>query len=265
MTYLDELTVKRIVLKDKIERLSDRKKNLYIRQCQEQRRVLQSFFPSPLSTENLEISHNGVSCKTEDDSYGFFHLYVGDKWTADSREYTHIEINVPNFRTEVDPNSSNEWVVERFNLIAEYSKLVVDYQDDILAAFNKISERYDKLMNLFPAEGHGALRTELKSITNEIEEIKSKKTLDKLMTSWVKLNRPEGTSRFTSADLLAKHDWSVYNIKSLRVTRVTPSGKSVDLEIENNYYNRENGFLKINNVRRDNLDDFLGMYKEWIA
>ena len=221
---------------------------------------------TPLTTDVVEPSHQGVHIKQKDSNWSYVDMYVKRDYRDDGDYATDIEITVGRFDGTTN-NSDGQWIVERMDKIAEYTKLFVDFKDDMIAEYNVIEERYSKMIvKLY--ETMRPWRKQLREVGNEIKILEDKETISKLMNNGVKFERPEGHDRYYAKPALeAKFDWTVTGIDSIKVTKVTPSGKSVDVEITNSWYGprNENNPLVIKNVRKKNLDQMLSMYSEWIV
>ena len=252
-------------LDDQIQSVEDRINKLRARRRREHIKMFGSFV-TPLTTDTVEPSHQGIHIKQKDSTWSYVDMYVKRDYRDDGDFATDIEINVGRFDGTTN-NSDGQWIVERMEKIAEYTKLFVDFKDDMIAEYNVIEERYSKMIvKLY--ETMRPLRKEHRTINDQIKQLENDEMISKLMKDGVKFKRPENCDRYyAKPSLEAKFDWNVTGIDSIKVTKVTPSGKSVDVEITNSWYGprNENKPLVIKNVRKKNVDYMLSMFNEWIV
>jgi hypothetical protein len=265
MSLLLDLKIQFSELDNQVQSVEERLNNLRSRRRREHIKMFGSYV-TPLVTDVVEPSHQGIHIKQKDSTWSYVDMYVKREYRDDGDFATDLEINVGRFDGTTS-NSDGQWIVERMEKIAEYTKLFVDFKDDIIAEYNVIEERYSKMIQKL-YEVMRPLRKELRSVSDKVKQLENDEMIAKLMNEGVKFERPEGTSRYyAKPSLEAKFDWNVTGIDSIKVTKVTPSGKSVDVEITNMWYGprNENKPLVIKNVRKKNVDHMLSMFNDWIV
>lgn len=228
--------------------------------------VLKKYF-NPEGDDIVEISHSSVSIRTKGaDKYNdFLSIYADDSWDEnDSKVYTKLYISNSSFRTD----EMSEWIVERFEKQAHYSRIAVDFQDDILAEMNQISnDANKKVRDIYkPAQ---ELRKEYRKVFEDIQAIEKAARLDALMSKeGLKIEGVEkerwGDIHLEFPDLQVKFDWTLRNIRGLRIDRVSASGKSADITVKMKRwdYNKQEEVIadeKIERVRMQNINNFLNL------
>ena len=180
----------------------------------------------------------------------------------DEKEYTGLYISNYSFRTDV----MEEWVIERFEKQAYYARIAVDFQDDILAELNQvIAENRDLFVSVY--DELRDLKRERREVTEQIDSIRKEARM-KALTSEEGLVL-EGIERERWGETYrefpyfqVKFDWTLRDIRGLRIDRVSPSGKSADITVKIRKwdYDKQDEVIadeKIERVRMDNIEEFL--------
>ena len=230
--------------------------------------VLQKYFTAE-EGDLVECGYTSVNIRKKgSDKYdNFLTFYVDDSWNDDdSKTYTKLYVSNSSFRTD----EMSEWIVERFEKQAHYTRIAVDFQDDILAEMNRIAEDVDALLMEIskPAK---ELRKEYRKVFEEIQAIQKAARLEALMSE-EGLEVP-GTERERFGetyrefpDLQVKWDWTIRSVRGLRIDRMSASGKSADITVKvkrGRWVNEDRDYVeqivdeKIERVRMDNIDSFL--------
>ena len=103
----------------------------------------------------------------------------------------------------------------------------VDFNDDIMAAWNTIEKKYSVLTNSF-WDHEKQLRASLSSQSQDITLLKKEALTKKLTGNGVTFTKSK-SGRLPELDV--RFDWNICRIIGLRILRMTSSGKSADLEI----------------------------------
>ena len=196
--------------------------------------VLEKFFTAE-EGDLVECSHQSVNIRKRgaDRHNNFLTIYVDDSWNEDdTKTYNKLYVSNSSFRTD----DMAEWIVERFEKQAHYTRLAVDFQDDILAEMNQISEEALQLLIQIskPAK---ALRKEAREIQEEISTINKEARLKALMSEeGLKIEGYErerwGKKYIELPSLEVKFDWTLRNVTGLRIDRTSASGKSADITVK---------------------------------
>ena len=259
---LDELTT----LLDAID--ASRSK-LYEQERTDLANVLEKFF-TPEGDDVVECSHSSVNIRVKGaDSFKnyFLTIYADDSWNEDdTKTYTKLYVSNSSFRTD----EMSEWIVERFEKQAHYTRIAVDFQDDILAEMNQITSKFNQLYTEI-AKPAKALRKEYKKVFEDIQAIEKAARLEALMSE-EGLEVPGierarwGETYIEYPDLQVKFDWRINSVRGLRIDRMSASGKSADITVKvkrGRWVNDDKEYVeqivdeKIERVRMENIDSFL--------
>lgn len=258
--------------KEKLEKLLDTidvaRRSVHLQEREDLTKVLEKFFTAE-EGDVVECTHSGVYVSKEGfDKYdSFITIYVDDSWDEnDSKVHSKLYINNSSFKTE----AIGEWIVERFERQAHYARIAVDFQDDILAEMNQITEAANQKINdiTIPAID---LRKESRKIQEEIDAIEKETRLKALMSEEgleIKGTQRErwGSTYTQFPDLQVKWDWTLYSIRGLRIDKMSASGKSADItvKVKRDRWNQDGSVLRdqiveeqVERVRMDNIETFL--------
>ncbi len=213
-------------------KLDYRTNRLRLRKQNEQKLMLNSFFS--VSDDKFVCTANSdtrIGLHYDGDSYGTIVSYeLQDRWSRDKMtdevESSRVYHNGSTYE-KID-----ESMLDQSQARFEFMQCAVDHNDDIIAAWNTIEAKYNKLIDTF-REAQSAIRKSINDQSRDID-ILEKESLTEILTSkGVKFVKSEDGrySRGTLPELDVRYDWTIGRIKSLRVLRMTASGKSADLEI----------------------------------
>ena len=230
--------------------------------------VLEKYF-TPEEGDVVDCSYGSVNVRVKGaDSYNhFLTIYVDDSWNKnDTKTFTKLYISNSSFRTD----EVSEWIVERFEKQAHYTRIAVDFQDDILAEMNQITDDFNALYTEI-AKPAKALRKEYNEVFKDIQAIEKAARLEALMSEEgleIKgIERERWGSTYTEyPDLEVKWDWTVRNVRGLRIDRTSASGKSADItvKVKRDQWSDDGSILrdvivdqKVERVRMDKIESFL--------
>lgn len=247
------------------DQISELRVNLLRNRMQkEQKLILEKYFGTSYNGYKLTIGKERVSVTIDGSNWGVVDFYLYAKWGSDVGEkFDRIEMSTGSFR----PEKMDESVVKRFEMLSHFSKLVVDFEDDILAEFNTNSKKYNKLINTF-SDSRRDLRTSIRNQEDDIKLLEKDALIEKLFDAdGITLNTNDDNSL---PQIQIKYNFRLNGVSKLRGIRKSTSGKSVDLEITTKYKNWDkNTFTsRIQNVemvRFDNVESFLRSNKNLIA
>ena len=219
-------------LRSEKDKLDTRTHKLRMRKQNEQKLLLGSYFSvSDDKFECTATSDTRVTLHYEKDSYGTIVAYeLKDNWSRD--EMCDVVESSRIYHNGSTYEKMDESMLDQSQARFEFMQCAVDHNDDIIAAWNTIEKKYDKLMRTFD-DSRSALIKSINEQSRDIDNLE-KQTLNELLTTkGVKFVKSEDGkwSRGRLPELDVRYDWTVSRIKSLRVLRTTTSGKSADLEI----------------------------------
>ena len=263
------------ILRTRLDQLCDqenilelRTNNLYNRQKEEQKKILETYFLGEFEKFNTRISNESVGISFKGSNYDFVNLYLYSNWRDDQKNFDRIEMSVSSFR----PESIDEGVVDRFEMLTKLSQLIVDFQDDIIAAFNKVDEKYSRLRETF-YQPKRDLRKSIRSQEQDIEKLEKEYLMERLFDKKGISITPQKNGNYLP-NLEVKWNWDIQSVSSLRGLKKSASGKSVDLEVKKrfrdyskDYSNFEYKFetVEVNSVRFDKIESFLRRHKDFIS
>ena len=217
---LDQLQTERDGLENRQHRLRKRKSN-------EQKLMLGSYFH--VSNDKFVVNtanDDRVRLQYADDPYGDIVSYQLDyNWERDENgervRTSKIYHNGSTFK-DID-----ETILDQSQARFEFMQCAVDHNDDIMAAWNVIEKKYDKLIASF-YESTRELSDAINSQSRDITKLEKEALTEKLSGDGVRFMQ---TTSGRLPELEVRYDWNISRIKSLKVLRTTASGKSADLEI----------------------------------
>ena len=214
------------------DKLDTRTHKLRMRKQNEQKLLLGSYFSvSDDKFACTATSDTRVTLHYEKDSYGTIVAYeLKDNWSRD--EMCDVVESSRIYHNGSTYDSMDESMLDQSQARFEFMQCAVDHNDDIIAAWNTIEKKYDKLIRTFD-DSRSAIIKSINEQSRDIDNLE-KQTLNELLTTkGVKFVKSEDGkwSRGRLPELDVRYDWTVSRIKSLRVLRTTTSGKSADLEI----------------------------------
>lgn len=256
---LDQLYTQDEISELRVNRLRNRMQD-------EQKLILEKYFGTSYEGFKLTISRERVSVTIEGSNWGVVDFYLYHNWTSEEGEkFDRIELSTGSFR----PEKMDESVVKRFEMLSHFSKLVVDFEDDILAEFNTNSRKYNKLIETF-SDSRRALRKSIRSQEEDIRKLESEARLEKLFQEdGITINTLENDNYLPQLQL--KYNWRLNSVCKLKGLRKSSSGKSIDLEITTRYktdYNSDKFTYRTQNadmIRFDNIESFLRVNSNRIA
>lgn len=217
---LDQLETERNGLDTRQHRLRMRKQN-------EQKLMLLSYF---------DVSDDKFVCTTSSDDiirlryagddYGDIVSYQLDhSWERDINGERAVTSKI--YHNGSTYKDIDESILDQSKARFEFMQCAVDFNDDIIAAWNNIEKRYDKLIDTFRDDMYklsDAINNQMRDITDLEKEALTKKITGKGL-KFVE------SAQGRLPELEVRWDWNISRITALKVLRTTASGKSVDLQI----------------------------------
>lgn len=263
MQNLDTLLSRYDELESSIQTVEQNRNDIYTAQRQRLAKVLEKFF-TPEEGDTIKYSHSSIQVFPTGSDDSFINIYVNDSWNDDEeKEYTGLYVSNYSFRTD----DMSEWIVERFEKQAHYSRIAVDFQDDIVAEMNQVVEESNKLLVPVYADLRD-LKREKKEVTEQIDRIRKEARMKALMSEegleieGVEKEKWNGETYREYPYFQVKFDWTLRDIRGVRIDKVSASGKSADITVKLKRwdYNKQEEVIadeKIERVRMDKIDEFL--------
>ena len=213
-------------LQSDMNKLDNRTHRLYMRKQNEQKLMLSSYFH--VADEQFvcqATSDTRVVLRYVTDNYGEIVSYVlNDRWSRDEKAERVQDSKIYHNGSTFD--TLDQHILDQSQARFEFMQCAVDHNDDIIAAWNSIEKKYDKLVNSF-SDAKSKLRTSINDQSRDIDRLE-KETLRSKLTSGVEFTKNE---RGSLPELEIRWDWNIRRIQSLKVLRMTASGKSADIEV----------------------------------
>ena len=228
--------------------------------------AMEYFFPEILNDDtHLEVSDNYVYFKKKKEDYKYPKEVLslslrGESWRDE--EMKRIETS---FYSTTD---DSKFELERMILLGNVAKIILDYSDDIIANWNCVVMKYKDIL-IDAHKDVWNMDKEISTLENEIAQIKKAAREKDLFDNGVEFDLTDDYHDRISLDV--RWDYRIYGIKGVKVTRVTPSGKSYDLDLKINrkrwINDKYEDFIedrKVKSVRADNVWSMINMNRNRI-
>jgi len=126
-------------------------------------------------------------------------------------------------------SANNEFELKRMKLIGKVGEVILDFKDDIIAEYNSTRASFKDEISNFNKE-IWALEKKVREMNSEINIIENDALMKKVESDGIEF-KVDGDNLYSLPDLDVRFDWTVKNIKKIKVTGKTKSGKSCDLEL----------------------------------
>ena len=271
MTRLQTLTELRDLNYDVIERYESISLYLRLRRERAKRSAVESIFTPLFEGDKVEFSNHTIYVYFDgkDSRYADMKIYLRDTYTSEGTEYeSEYEISTSSSNLLGDTTKDSEWISTRFEKLATYSKQAVDFMADTIPALQTIIDKYNPML-VNVSEARKPFQDKSRKANELIKEVKTKEIIEALQGKGVTFTKPEEYKGFSSPEIALKFDWSVSGIKKIKVTKMSASGKSADVEIYTNYYGSKNYDgkqikpLVADRVRYSNIEDLLNRFNSW--
>jgi hypothetical protein len=271
MTRLQTLTELRDLNYDVIERYESISLYLRLRRERAKRSAVESIFTPLFEGDKVEFSNHTIYVYFDgkDSRYADMKIYLRDTYTSEGTEYeSEYEISTSSSNLLGDTTKDSEWISTRFEKLAAYSKQAVDFMADTIPALQTIIDKYNPML-VNVSEARKPFQDKSRKANELIKEVKTKEIIAALQGKGVTFTKPEEYKGFSSPEIALKFDWSVSGIKKIKVTKMSASGKSADVEIYTNYYGSKNYDgkqikpLVADRVRYSNIEDLLNRFNSW--
>jgi hypothetical protein len=226
-------------------------------------RMIHEYFEEVLEEgDTIRVSSDRVEFTRPQEGYNYnkelLNLYFNSK---DWRDELASEIQTSFYST----SENSEYELRRMILIGKVGQIVLDFYDDILAKFNQIkADTKEELSKARKIEW--GIEKEIRDIKDEIRKIEKENLFSKLENEGIEFELPEGKSVNELPNIGVRFDWTVYNVKGIKIIKKTVSGKSADIELktmsnvwnqDTQSYNEKENIKVVDKVRMDNIESFL--------
>jgi hypothetical protein len=266
MSQLETLNTRYGKLERLISAIEEARRVLLAEEREQLKKVLEKYFTAEKG-DVVRCTYGSVQVSKEGSDRGgsFIDIYTDYEWNDDEeKEYRNFYIINPYFRTD----KVDEEVAEIFEKQAYYTRIVVDFQDDILAEMNHVCKHFNNRLDEV-CKPLSELRKETRELEKQIQAIEKEARFKALMSEegleikGVHKTRYNVESTYIEyPDLQVKFDWTLRSIRGLRIDKVSASGKSADITVKIKRWDHimQEEVLtdeKIERVRMDNIESFL--------
>jgi len=218
-----------------------------------------------------EVLEEGDTIKVSSDRVEFTRPQEGYKY---NKELLNLYFNSKDWRDEeadrietsfYSTSENSEYELRRMILIGKVGQIVLDFYDDILAKYNQI--KLDTKVELSKARKvDWDIEKEIREVNNQIDKIKKENLFSKLENEGIEFELPEGKSVHELPNIDVRFDWTVYNVKGIKIIKKTASGKSADIELktmsnvwnsDTQSYNEKENIKVVDKVRMNTIESFL--------
>jgi len=215
--------------------------------------IIEKYFDGEFTIEDAYISQKGsgsyeIMRPKPDSDYdrGLIDLRLSDNWKTGEYE---------NLTTSVYSTSDNsDWELERLITVGEVAKVVLDFQDDIVAEFNKVREDFKKK--------YDNAYSKVSEIERDITSLINEKNQSFLDIANKALHSKDGLTfdGKKKGSVEVRWDWNITGISNIKILRKTTSGKSADIEVTQ----WDQSPRKFENVRMHNVENVLWQYRDYV-
>ena len=213
--------------------------------------IIQNYFGGEFTLDDVSIAKNSYGTSYEvkrpHKEYNYdrelFTIRVNDSWSTS--EFKDVTTSV------YSTSDSSNWELERLVTVGEAARVILDFQEDIIANFNKVKDDFKEEFDVVSMAKY--------KIEKEIADLKSKKNNSFLEIAKKLLNEEgiEFTDKKGSIDI--RWDWTIRGIDKAKIVRTTSSGKSADIEITS--YGNTRLYEK---VRMSNIEALQWQYRDYV-
>jgi len=263
-----ELIEKIVVKKEaKKKKLYNSREDIKDEKNDELTKAIKYFFPDIDKDITLEVSGEYVYFKRKHPDYS----YPKEVLNFSLRGESYRDTSKTKIETSFYSTSDNSiFELERMVLIGEVGMVILDFSDDIIANWNVIDEQFSKPLKRINKKIWD-LESELRDHESEIDTLKRGYRKTQLLSEGIKFSKAESWRDRVELDV--RWNWTVKGIRGVKVTKVTPSGKSYNLTLttERERYNEKTekyeeflDDLNVQNVRADKVEHMVNWSSKYI-
>ena len=241
--------------------LEDRINSLRWRRKQEVERVFRKFFtPDTEGIRVSSLSERRIELALLDDNYGSIIIERINREDIERSTWSDELVDFKAWSNGVTLKNVEE-LEKRAELQIKFAQQFVDFKDDAIAEVNHVQEKYSKWIDGLHDEQF-KLREDSRPFTKELSELKEERLMNQLMEGVeLKMSEPTRWSKGRFPELQVKFDWTLRDVKKVKVNRLTASGKSADIEVVQEWKdwdgNVQTSTQSIERVRLDNIKSIL--------
>ena len=253
---LDIIRLKINKFNSRLELLDSRVSSLRYRRRQEVMRVFEKFFtPDSNDIRIYTLSDRRLELALLDDKYGSIVIERVNQEDIERGSWSDELVDFKAWSNGVTLKSVEE-LEKRAELQIQFTQQFSDFKDDAIAEINNTQERYDTWISKLYKE-IDELRKEKAPFSKELSQLEEENLMNQLVQGVeFKLSEPTRWNSGRFPELQVKYDWTIRDVKKVKVLRLTPSGKSADIEVLQEWKDWEgNVQTRVETVERVRLDN----------
>lgn len=260
-TKLDIIQAKVSKFENKLALLENRKGALGWRRKQEVERVFKKFFtPDAEGIRISSLSERRIELALLDDRHGSIIIERINQEDIERGSWSEELVDFKAWSNGVTLKNVEE-LEKRAQLQIKFAQQFVDFKDDAIAEVNHVQDRYDNWLNSLYKEA-AEIRDEMRPFITELSELKEERLMNQLLEGVeLKMSEPTRWSKGRFPELQVKYDWTLRDVKKVKVNRLTASGKSADIEVVQEWKdwdgNIQSSTQNVERVRLDNIKAIL--------
>ena len=204
--------------------------------------IIQKYFGGEFHLEDVYIKNTwGTSYEVLRPKQGYSYdkelmtIRIDDRWSTGQFE----TIKTSMYSTSED----GTWELERIITCGEVAKVLLDFNDDIIAEFNTVRDEFSTSISE-ACSNVWKLEKEISQLQSDKNDFELERKMALLETTGLEFSKP--------VNLDVRWDWTVRNINRARITAKTKSGKSASLSLDTLH-----GEVTVDNVRIDKINSIL--------
>jgi hypothetical protein len=254
-----------------IEKLKSKRREVEEARTDELSRMYLKYFGECLvDDDKIEVSDTYVYFKRFDSDYN----YHKEIMSISVRPKTWRDEEADSIETSFySTSTNNEFELNRMILIGNVGRVILDFQDDIIAEYNLIRRsRYKVEISKLNSQIWD-LEKKVREMNSEINTIENDALMDQIDKDGIEFKVDE-ENLYKLPDLDIRFDWNVKYIKKIKVIGKTKSGKSADIELvtvrnvwdeQKGKYELESRAINFQRVRMDKISNLISWNKEIIV
>ena len=235
---------------------------LMYRREQEVKRVFEKYFASDLQ-EGIIVSHLSsmrIEYTLLDDTYNTITIKRIDKQDVERGTWSDELVDFKAYTNGMSLKNVEEMEL-RANLQISIAQLFNDFKDDAMAEVNYVQEKYDKFIGII-VEASREKRNEIEPFRTELRVLKEVE-IEKKLLEGIEFELQEtrwGNPKYPALEV--KYDWTINNVKRLKVRRFSASRKSADIEVIQEWKDYDGKVsTRTENIERVRVDKFKNLVK----
>ena len=144
-----------------------------------------------------------------------------DRWSSDEKEAQFIDVGISTYSSS---DNYSEFTLERMLFTGQVAMIIKDFKDDILADMNKVYKQQTKLTDK-SWDKVSEVKSQIRDIQDQRSSFKNDSIIEDLKNG---INLLDDNKAY----IQERFDYGTGSIVAAKITRMSYSGKSADLEVK---------------------------------